>query len=253
MTTTKQQSANERQQRIDAESKARKLAFDRKHADCPPVEVPNDMTPDEALAVIQASDDPWCPQLNAMFARANGEPPPADESLIEWLEAQTWSEFAQSLARQHRSGRKLSAKQIASGESMRAKVEAKRAAKPDTPAAKPDTGLDLTPIPSGYYAPPNGDTRLKLKIDNVEKGKWAGFIFVKDGAVYGEGQRYGMQRPGETYRGQVQDALAAILADPTEAMKAYGRLTGTCGRCGRKLEDATSVAEGIGPYCATQL
>ena len=42
----------------------------------------------------------------------------------------------------------------------------------------------------------------------------------------------------------------SILADPKAAMVAYGKLVGKCGKCGRKLEDADSVAAGIGPVCA---
>ena len=110
--------------------------------------------------------------------------------------------------------------------------------------------LDLSVIPSGRYSVPGGDTRLKLKIDNVTEGKWAGYVFVKDAAEYGHGKRYGSQAPGGVYRGEIVDALRAILADPFEASKAYGRLVGVCGVCGRHLEDPVSVANGIGPICA---
>lgn len=111
------------------------------------------------------------------------------------------------------------------------------------------SGLDLRSLPSGYYAVPGGDTRLKLKIDVVDNGKWDGWVFVKDAAVYGEGKRYGRQRPGEAYSGDVQDALTAILQDPIAAQAEYGKLTNKCGRCNRPLEDETSVELGIGPVC----
>lgn len=35
--------------------------------------------------------------------------------------------------------------------------------------------------------------------------------------------------------------------------KEYGRVTGTCCQCGRKLTDETSIAEGIGPVCAGKI
>lgn len=35
--------------------------------------------------------------------------------------------------------------------------------------------------------------------------------------------------------------------------KEYGRITGTCCQCGRKLTDETSIAEGIGPVCAGKI
>lgn len=115
----------------------------------------------------------------------------------------------------------------------------------------PMSGLDLTELPSGYYAVPGGDTRLKLRISRGKDGsKWGGYIFVTDGAEYGQQKRYGMQRPGQSYSGQVMAELEAIVADPKGAMAAYGHLVGRCGRCNRVLEDETSIANGIGPICA---
>ena len=116
-------------------------------------------------------------------------------------------------------------------------------------AAEPGSGLDLSSIPPGTYAVPGGSTRLKVRIDAPTRGRWAGFVFVKDGAEYGEGQRYGMQRPGETYKGGIVDALRTIAADPMAAAAEYGKITGRCAICSRKLEDEESVARGIGPIC----
>lgn len=118
-----------------------------------------------------------------------------------------------------------------------------------TPAARPTTGLDLSGIPTGFYAVPGGDTRLKVQIRNVAKGKWSGWTFVSDGAEYGFQTRYGSQKPGETYSGRLVDQLTAIAADPRAAAAAYGHLTGSCGVCGRHLEDEQSVERGIGPVC----
>jgi|GEM_PF-809412 len=113
------------------------------------------------------------------------------------------------------------------------------------------TDIDLTNLPNGLYAVPQGDSRLKVRISRGRQGgKWAGTIFVEDAAVYGQRQRYGMQRLEETYQGGIADPLRAILADPFEASKEYGRLTSTCGVCGKALEDEISVANGIGPICA---
>ena len=117
--------------------------------------------------------------------------------------------------------------------------------------------IDLSALPSGRYAVPGGETRLKVKIDNLiidtpRNPKWAGYVFVSDAAEYGRGQRYGTQRPGQRYDGDVIDALRVIAADPRAALAAYGQLTGRCGACNRKLEDETSVALGIGPVCRTK-
>lgn len=118
-----------------------------------------------------------------------------------------------------------------------------------TPVAP--AGISLSNVPTGMYAVPGGDTRLKVRIDQGD-GKWQGYVFVKDGAEYGSGRRYGMQRPGQTYVGQIQDQLAIIAQDPRAAAAAYGRLVGSCGLCGRRLEDPDSVARGIGPVCAAK-
>jgi hypothetical protein len=121
-----------------------------------------------------------------------------------------------------------------------------------TPTSTPDDALDLRSLPSGYYAVPDGDTRLKLRVNNVRNAdsRWYGWVFVDDGAEYGHQQKYGSQKPGQPYRGKCVEQLRAILADPRAASAAYGRLVGRCGVCGRKLEDADSVAAGIGPVCA---
>lgn len=113
--------------------------------------------------------------------------------------------------------------------------------------------LDISCLPEGRYAVPDGATRLKIRIHRQTQGKYAGWIFVTDAAAYGQQTRYGAQPKGEHYRGKVADALAAILRNPIEALKAYGHLTGTCGVCGRALEDEESVARGIGPICASRL
>lgn len=113
--------------------------------------------------------------------------------------------------------------------------------------------LDLSELPAGMYAVPNGDTRLKVSVRKPgANSKWNGWTFVSDGAEYGSQRNYGKQAPGSIYVGEIQEALKAILADPMEASKAYGKLVGKCGRCGRLLEDEESIKNGIGPVCATK-
>lgn len=131
---------------------------------------------------------------------------------------------------------------------------AREAPAPRPVAQKPASGLDLSKVPSGYYSVPNGATRLKVKIQQIKSaGRWAGYTFVSDGAVYGQARRYGLQAPGQSYSGEIRDQLAIIALNPRAASAAYGRLTGTCGVCGRHLEDETSVANGIGPVCASRM
>lgn len=123
--------------------------------------------------------------------------------------------------------------------------------RPSRPAT-PTSGLDLTNLPAGRYAVPGG-SRLKIQVDRPTEGRWAGFVFVKDAAEYGMGERYGKQAPGALYSGRLVDELTTILADPQAAMAAYGHLVGRCGACNRTLEDEQSVALGIGPVCRGKL
>lgn len=128
--------------------------------------------------------------------------------------------------------------------------EQERAAQASAPVDA--DALDVSSL-KGYYAVPNGDTRLKLRVKHPGKdSRFHGWVFVDDGAAYGSQQKYGSQAPGGKYRGKVQEQLRAILADPYAAQVAYGKLTGVCGHCGRPLEDAESVARGIGPICAAK-
>ena len=193
------------------------------------------------------NDDPiWGPNAKTNTEATTSDPVEDLTDLIEFLKAQTWSEFAQSLASQYGQRGSLSPKQVAAAKKMQATMAAKA-----KKAEKPESTIDLAAIPSGYYAVPGGDTRLKVRIAHGKPGtKWEGWTFVSDGAEYGQRKNYGSQRPGGTYRGDIEDALKAILVNPAEAQRAYGRLTGSCGACGRLLEDEASIAAGIGPVCA---
>jgi hypothetical protein len=99
------------------------------------------------------------------------------------------------------------------------------------------------------FAVPGGDTRLKVRVKFARNGT----IYVDDAAVYGEGQFYGSQKPGQAYRGKIAEALAAIVADPKAAAIRYTELTGKCAVCARHLEDETSVERGVGPVCAAKI
>lgn len=194
--------------------------------------------------------DPW----DAPTVEESEKSDAALEDLAVWLEKQTWSEFAMSLAAQYRSKGSLSEKQVSAATSMRTKVEAKAKKREEEKTAK-ESDLDLSGLPSGLYAVPGGDTRLKVRVSrqkNDSAYSKAGTIWVSDDAAYGSRKRYGKQAPGLFYQGDIQDALQAIVEQPFAARVAYGQLVGVCGSCGARLEDENSVAAGIGPICASK-
>jgi hypothetical protein len=163
----------------------------------------------------------------------------------------SWSDFYRSLNESMIKYGSLTEKQLAA---VRRGMEKQRERDEAKKAELPATGLDLSDLPSGYYAVPNGETRLKVRVSCPGKqSSWHGWIFVDDGAEYGNRNRYGRQGPGKLYTGKIMEQLEAIKADPHAASVAYGQLTGQCGVCNRKLEDETSVARGIGPVCASRL
>jgi hypothetical protein len=49
---------------------------------------------------------------------------------------------------------------------------------------------------------------------------------------------------------RVRALIAEFNADPLEAAKKYGKLSGRCCSCGRELTDPVSIEQGIGPTCA---
>ena len=116
-----------------------------------------------------------------------------------------------------------------------------------------DDGVNLTDVMSGRYAVEvNGRVQF-YKLDNLTSatGRWAGWVFVK--AQQGDNfARAGAQRPGQTYRGDHDDAMRLILDNPLAAAKRYGHALGVCAVCGRALTDPTSIAAGIGPVCASR-
>jgi hypothetical protein len=179
------------------------------------------------------------------------------KALLEYLGARVhrWN-FAHSLVEQFSRTGSLSSGQIETAyRCMREDAQRAEQTPLQAPAKAPTQprvdAIDLRHVPAGRYAVPSGETRLKVLIakptDDPRRIHW---IFVSDAAEYGNRRKYGSQRPGGSYRGLIEKELAQIAADPKAAAIAYGRLTGKCCVCGRTLEDAESIARGIGPICA---
>lgn len=84
-------------------------------------------------------------------------------------------------------------------------------------------------------------------------------VYSKDGVVYRAylGQQSGKvlckradEHGGLTYVGQADKHLQGAKRLTLEEAKAWGRTTGHCCACGRRLDVPESVDAGIGPVCA---
>lgn len=104
-------------------------------------------------------------------------------------------------------------------------------------------------VPAGYYAA-NG---RRYNVGRPDEGKWCGWTFLRTGSDYYDRKTIAVYRPSGEPTARTsehgQRVMETICASPLERMQEYGRLTGSCGRCGRKLEDPESVQFGIGPVC----
>lgn len=105
----------------------------------------------------------------------------------------------------------------------------------------------------GYYAV--NDKRYYVDLGKF--GKWKGWLFFATGSDYKHRKTIAMIRPdgeiSERTSQHAREVVAQIMVDPVQAMLDYASITGVCGVCGRKLEDPTSVAIGIGPICLRKL
>lgn len=171
------------------------------------------------------------------------------KELFKWLrENQSWNSFAASLMEQHNSGRRWTDKQVAAASRIMEKTIATRAAKD---AAKPT--IDLSPIRTMFEAAvENGHKRPTYRAEGLvinrapDYGANPGALYVKTDDKSYLGKVVGTKYIG---RDDALPLLEAIAKNPLEAAVAYGRRTGSCACCGRKLTNATSIDLGIGPIC----
>ena len=90
-------------------------------------------------------------------------------------------------------------------------------------------------------APMHGKNPGCVYIENLDSGDYYGKI--KQGVVillsnYHRGS------------GALLESIQAIMQEPKAEMLAYGRQTGACSICNRRLDNQTSIDAGIGPICA---
>lgn len=110
--------------------------------------------------------------------------------------------------------------------------------------------------------------KIRLRLDDGtpvvvgragDRARFPGTLNVTDGGRYGESRWFGRVhqdgqfKSGREARGIEADIarlLARFAADPAGTAAEYGRLTGNCCFCGRRLEDERSTAVGYGKTCA---
>lgn len=100
-----------------------------------------------------------------------------------------------------------------------------------------------------FIAPGGGELRLYIATERAKvpgamnvlvRGEWIGRI-NPNGEIVGRGLVGNVE---------LLDAMDRIAANPATEAAAFGKLTGCCSFCDRKLEDAGSVEVGYGPVCA---
>lgn len=97
--------------------------------------------------------------------------------------------------------------------------------------------------------------RAKVAAHGIAEGRYA---YSPDGGTTAD--HYRVTRTGRIvvwtaggewpYNGALNAGLEWIKANQREAASLFGRLTESCGRCGRPLSDDDSRARGLGPVCA---
>lgn len=133
------------------------------------------------------------------------------------------------------------------------------AQKAEREAAAPEVKVDKVKLAFDKAAA-SGLRYPKLRLDGFTfspagaSSRNVGSVYVKMG---GEEDAYlGKIAAGRFFAArdctpEAQEKIVAACDDPEGAAIRYGRLYGCCSACGRKLTDPVSVANGIGPICAT--
>ena len=211
------------------------------------------MEREKRRAAAQAKREEAAQELRRMVKAFSEENPEMWADLVAGR-----TEFTASLYAQLTQRGTLSANQMAAWHRGRERMEAARAAR--NAEAKAKSGeADLSRIrqmfddaqASGHEKPVYRAEGLKITLAPA-MGRNAGALYVvsiENDAHQGkvEGVEFKAVRDASP---DTLDRLRAIAANPMEAAVRYGRLTGRCSCCGRKLTNKASIAAGIGPICA---
>ena len=105
-------------------------------------------------------------------------------------------------------------------------------------------GRATTTAPPGRYAVKDTEgVPVIVEITKPTEGQWAGYTFVKTVPLIPNGQEMPVRGTEAVH------VLNEIEKSPMLAAENYGRMTGRCGQCKRRLSDPQSLQIGIGPEC----
>ena len=91
-----------------------------------------------------------------------------------------------------------------------------------------------------------------------DRSKYTGQIMVTDGRPFGVNKYFGrIDHSGvfhatDSATAAISELLRRLGENPAEVASEYGRLTGNCCFCSRRLDDARSTAVGYGKICASK-
>ena len=173
-------------------------------------------------------------------------------------------DFATSVVSQFKSKGDLSQKQWACVDKIIARQENPEANKPDFLKNSKQVGTMGRVVsflnrkkgfPKLWFKLPSGDDLCIYKA--TERSKYAG-QFQLTGGGYGRSYYGRITETGELFvypdgkkvEQDLIDLLTRLSKDPSKLASEYGKLTGRCSFCARKLTDDRSIAVGYGSTCA---
>ena len=173
-------------------------------------------------------------------------------------------DFATSVVSQYKSKGDLSQKQWACVDKIIARQENPEANKPDFLKNSKQVGTMGRVV--SFLNRKKGFPKLWFKLPNnsdiciykaTERSKYAG-QFQLTGGGYGSPYYGRITEKGELFvypdGKKVEDHLTNLLTklgqDPSGVASEYGKLTGRCSFCARRLTDARSISVGYGSTCA---
>lgn len=180
--------------------------------------------------------------------------------VIEFLEANQWSDFLCNVLSSYHKYGSLTDKQVAAVLTQQAKQAARQEQRAREQEAR-KVDVDLSPIKAMFdTAREAGLKRTKYRAEGLVLFP-AGVNSQNAGAIYvtrdSDEQYLGKVIGGKflpVWEAKEEDkaAVLRIAENPKEAAVRWGKKTGRCSCCGRELTDPNSIAAGIGPICATK-